>query len=100
MGAETRATRWALGAFATLVLLFLFIPIAIIVVYAFNRSNVQSWPPPGLSTKWFGPTWHNDDARNAFVLSVKAGALATGIALVLGTMAAFAVHRFRFFGCE
>ena len=97
---ETRGTRWALGLFTALVMLFLFIPIAIIVVYAFNKSNVQSWPPPGLSTKWFSPTWHNDDARNAFVLSLKAGALATGIALVLGTMAAFAVHRFRFFGRE
>src|SRR4051812_4370608 len=97
---ETRGTRWALGVFTALVLLFLFVPIAIIVVYAFNKSNVQSWPPPGLSTKWFSPTWHNSDARNAFVLSLKAGALATGIALVLGSMAAFAVHRFRFFGRE
>jgi putative spermidine/putrescine transport system permease protein len=97
---ESRGTRWGLGLFTVLVLLFLFIPIAIIVVYAFNRSNVQSWPPPGLSTKWFGPTWHNDDARNAFVLSVKAACLATALALVLGSMAAFAVHRFRFFGRE
>src|SRR5581483_6869224 len=97
---ESRGTRWGLGIFTVLVLLFLFIPIAIIIVYAFNRSNVQSWPPPGLSTQWFGPTWHNDDARNAFVLSVKAAALATAIALLLGSMAAFAVHRFRFFGRE
>jgi putative spermidine/putrescine transport system permease protein len=97
---ETRGTRWALGTVTALILLFLFIPIAIIVVYAFNPQNVQSWPPPGLSTKWFAPTWHNHDARDAFVLSVKAAFLATGIALVLGSMAAFAVHRFRFFGRE
>jgi putative spermidine/putrescine transport system permease protein len=97
---ETRGTRWTLGVLTALILLFLFIPIAIIIVYAFNPSNVQSWPPPGLSTKWFSPLWHNHDARDAFVLSVKAAFLATGIALVLGTMAAFAVHRFRFFGRE
>ena len=45
---EGRATRIALGVFATFVLLFLFIPLALIIVYAFNASNVQSWPPPGL----------------------------------------------------
>jgi putative spermidine/putrescine transport system permease protein len=81
-------------------MLFLFIPIALIVVYAFNSSNVQSWPLPGLSTKWFGQAWHNEEVRHALWLSVRAGLLATAIALVLGSMAAFAVHRFRFFGRE
>ena len=80
------------------VLLFLFVPIAIIVVYAFNSSNIQSWPIPGLTTRWFGSAWHNQEIRDAFWLSIKAGLISTGIALVLGTMASFAVHRFRFFG--
>ncbi|TML51342.1 MAG: ABC transporter permease [Actinobacteria bacterium] len=83
-----------------LVLLFLFLPIALIVVYAFNPSNVQGWPLPGLSTKWFGSTWHNPDMRSALYLSLKAGAVATTVALVLGSAASFAVHRFRFFGRE
>jgi putative spermidine/putrescine transport system permease protein len=89
-----------LGAWVALVVLFLFLPIALIVVYAFNPSNVQGWPPPGLSTKWFGSTWHNEEMRQALYLSLKAGLLATGVALVLGTAAAFAVARFRFFGRE
>lgn len=96
-------SRWARLALATwtgLLLLFLFIPILLIVVYAFNSSNVQSWPLPGLSTKWFGQAWHNEEVRHALWLSVRAGLLATAIALVLGSMAAFAVHRFRFFGRE
>ena len=97
---EGRATRIALGVFAGLVLAFLFIPLVLIIVYAFNSSNVQSWPPPGLSTKWFSSTWNNSEARDAFWLSVRAGLISTGIALVLGTMASFAVHRFRFFGRE
>ena len=50
---ERRSTRIALGVFTALVMLFLFFPLILIVVYAFNSSNVQSWPIPGLSTKWF-----------------------------------------------
>jgi putative spermidine/putrescine transport system permease protein len=97
---EGRLTRAILAVWAVLVLLFLFLPIALIVVYAFNPSNVQGWPLPGLSTKWFGSTWHNSDMRTALYLSLKAGAVATTVALVLGSAASFAVHRFRFFGRE
>jgi putative spermidine/putrescine transport system permease protein len=95
---ETRATRVGLGVWTAAILLFLFVPIAIIILYAFNPSNVQGWPLDGLSTKWFSSTWHNQEMRTAFGLSLKAAAVATTIALLLGTSAAFALHRFRFFG--
>jgi putative spermidine/putrescine transport system permease protein len=95
-----RWSRIAFAIWAVAVLLFLFVPLAIIILYAFNPSNVQSWPLEGLSTKWFSITWHNQEMRNALWLSVRAGMLATAIALTLGSMAAFAVHRFRFFGRE
>jgi len=91
-------SRIAFGVWAALIMLFLFFPIVIIMLYAFNPSNVQSWPLSGLSTRWFSSTWHNEEVRQALWLSVRAGLLATGIAMVLGSMAAFAVHRFRFFG--
>ena len=52
---ETRATRIALGVWVALVLAFLYIPIVVICLYAFNKSNVQSWPIAGLTTKWFSP---------------------------------------------
>jgi putative spermidine/putrescine transport system permease protein len=97
------ASRWSRVAFAVwaaLIMLFLFFPIVIIMLYAFNPSNVQSWPLPGLSTRWFSSTWHNTEVRQALWLSVRAGLLATAIAMLLGTMAAFAVDRFRFFGRE
>ncbi len=90
----------ALGIWTALLMLFLFFPIAIIILYAFNPSNVQSWPLEGLSTRWFSPTWHNAEMRHSLWLSVRAGVLATLIAMILGSMAAFAVHRFRFFGRE
>jgi putative spermidine/putrescine transport system permease protein len=97
------ASKWsrvALGVWAALMMAFLFVPIVIIVLYAFNPSNVQSWPLDGLSTKWFSSAWHNVEMRHAFWLSIRAGLLSTAIALALGSMAAFAVHRFRFFGRE
>jgi putative spermidine/putrescine transport system permease protein len=97
---EGRFTRVALAVWVVLIVLFLFVPIAIIVTYAFNPSNVQGWPISGFSTKWFSQTWHNQEMRDALWLSVKAALLATGIALLLGSAAAFAVHRFRFFGRE
>jgi putative spermidine/putrescine transport system permease protein len=97
---ESRGARLALGLWVGLVLVFLYVPIAIICLYAFNSSNVQSWPIAGLTTKWFSPAIHNGAMQEALWLSLKAGAIATAVALVLGSMAAFAVHRFRFFGRE
>ena len=97
---ERAARKIALGVWVALVLAFLYIPIGIICLYAFNSSNVQSWPIAGLTTKWFSPAIHNPDMQQALWLSLKAAALATAIALVLGSAASFGVHRFRFFGRE
>jgi putative spermidine/putrescine transport system permease protein len=97
---ETRTARIALGIWVALVLAFLYVPIAIICLYAFNSSNVQSWPIAGLTTKWFSPAIHNSDMQQALWLSLKAGLISTAVAAALGSMAAFGVHRFRFFGRE
>jgi putative spermidine/putrescine transport system permease protein len=95
---ERRATRVGLWAWAVLVFAFLWIPIVIMGVYAFNSSNVQSWPIPGFTTKWFSEAWHDQEVRDALWLSTRAALLATAIALVLGTLAAFGLARTRFFG--
>jgi putative spermidine/putrescine transport system permease protein len=97
---ETLATRIALRVWTVLVVAFLWLPLVIICVYAFNSSNIQGWPIPGWTLHWFSVAWHSSDLRNSLWLSVKVGLLATGVALVLGSMAAFAIHRFRFFGRE
>jgi putative spermidine/putrescine transport system permease protein len=97
---ESRFFRAFLRIWVAAVLLFLFVPLAIIILYAFNRSNVQSWPIASYSTKWFSVAWHDQQVRDAFFVSLKAGLFATGVALVLGSCAAFAVHRHRFFGRE
>jgi len=97
---ETRAVRIALRLTTFLVVAFLWIPLLIIMLYAFNSSTIQSWPISSYTFHWFRDAWHDQDVRSALWLSLKVGLLATGIALVLGTAAAFAIHRFRFFGRE
>jgi putative spermidine/putrescine transport system permease protein len=97
---ETRAARIGLSLWTLLVVLFLSIPLVLIAVYAFNKSNIQSWPIAGWTTHWFSVAWHDSDVRSSLWLSVKVGLIATAIAIVLGSMAAFAIHRFRFFGRE
>jgi putative spermidine/putrescine transport system permease protein len=99
-GIEPRSARLGLGAMTALTLLFLYLPLAIILLYAFNPARSQAWPIQGLSTKWFEATWNNGEVRGALVTSLKAAGGATAIALVIGSLAAFAVHRFRFFGRE
>jgi putative spermidine/putrescine transport system permease protein len=79
----TRGGKIALGAWVVLVLAFLYIPIGIICLYAFNSSNVQSWPIPGFTTKWFSPAIHNPDMQQALWLSLKAAALGISFLLVL-----------------
>jgi putative spermidine/putrescine transport system permease protein len=82
------------------VLLFLYVPIGIIVLYAFNADRGQSWPITDWTTRWFGLALDNPELRSALFLSLEAAGAATVIALVLGTLAALVVHRFRFFGRE
>src|ERR1700694_988025 len=91
-------TRMALRIWTVLIVLFLFIPILLIFLYAFNESNIETWPISSLSTKWFSSTWGDPDVRTALVLSVKTALAATALALVLGTCAALAIQRLAFFG--
>jgi putative spermidine/putrescine transport system permease protein len=85
---------------AGLVLLFLYLPLALIVLYSFNKTTVNSWPFPGFSTRWFVKLWHDPAPKDAAWLSVRVAIFATVFALVLGTGMAFAFARFRFFGRE
>jgi putative spermidine/putrescine transport system permease protein len=81
-------------------LAFIYIPLIVLAIYAFNSSNILEWPPPGLTLDWFPKAIEDERAREAFVTSLKAGVAATAIALLLGTLAALAVSRHRFFGRE
>jgi putative spermidine/putrescine transport system permease protein len=97
---ESSWTRIGLRVATGVVLAFLYLPLIILAVYAFNPSRLQAWPPSGFTLHWFGQAAGNPGLREALVNSLLAGLGATGIALVLGTLAALAVHRFSFFGRE
>jgi|ERR1700761_1538702 len=96
----TRRAKWLLRIAIAVGLAFIYIPLIVIVLYAFNSSKILAWPPPGWTTHWFSQAFNNEGAREAFLTSLKAGVAATAIALLLGTMAAIAVARKRFFGRE
>src|SRR5881398_3816423 len=97
---ETRGTHIGLGVATTLVIAFLWLPLLLIMAYAFNSSTIQSWPISGFTLHWFHEAWHDPEARSSLWLSVQVGLAATAIALVLGTAAAAAIYRFSFFGRE
>jgi putative spermidine/putrescine transport system permease protein len=95
---EPKGLRVALRIWVGLVLAFLFVPIVLIVLYAFNFSNIESWPISHFSLRWFAVAWHDPQVRGAFLLSVRVGLIATVLALLLGSAVAYALHKFTFFG--
>ena len=92
--------RRLVGLATVAVFAFLYLPIATIFLYSFNADRSQSWPITDWTTHWYADAIANQDIRDALWLTLQAAASATVLALVLGSLAAFAVHRFRFFGRE
>ncbi len=93
-------SRWALRVAVAAILAFIYIPLIMVAVYAFSSSSTLEWPPPGFTLDWVGKAIDNTGARDALWNSVKVAAAATAVALILGTLAAMAVARHRFFGRE
>ncbi|BBF92983.1 ABC transporter permease [Blastochloris tepida] len=82
-------------------LAFLHLPLAVVVLYAFTTDEKSyTFPPPGLTLKWFAVALEREDVRAAIALSFEVAAISTLVALILGTLAAAAVSRSRFFGRE
>ena len=94
----TRPVRWLLRIGTGLTLAFLYSPLVIIAIYAFNSTRVQTWPPESLTFSWFTKAMHNTGAADALLTSLKVGFAAMAVALVLGSLAAYAISRFEFFG--
>jgi putative spermidine/putrescine transport system permease protein len=97
---ETRAARLGLRVATLLTLAFIYLPLAVIALYAFNQRRTQTWPISGLTVHWWDRAFNNPGVRDAVLRSVEAALGATAIALVLGTLASLAVQRYRFFGRE
>ena len=96
----TAGIRWFFRSATALVLAFIYAPLAVVVILSFNNSTSLAWPPHSFTFKWWTRAFHNQGARDALFNSLKVASGATIVALLLGTMAAMAVHRFKFFGRE
>ncbi len=95
---ESRLARVLLRLASGGVLAFLYLPLLVVVLYAFNPSRIQAWPPQGFTLHWFEEALQNPNVVRALVNSLLAGTFATVLALVLGSLTAIAMHRFSFFG--
>ena len=99
---STPARRWsptraALSANAWLVYAFFYAPIALLVVFSFSADrNVGRWG--GFTLGWYEDFIYNESVQGAIWVSVRVALLSTVISVVLGTLAALAIERFRFRG--
>ncbi|PRX44138.1 putative spermidine/putrescine transport system permease protein [Prauserella shujinwangii] len=94
----SRTTRIALFGALGLGLAVIYFPLLVVLLNSVNADTTFGWPPSRFTLEWWSRAVGNQGALEALWTSVRAGLAATGIALVLGTMAAFALQRFRFFG--
>jgi putative spermidine/putrescine transport system permease protein len=82
-------------------LAFLHLPLLFIIIYAFTTEERSfQFPPPGYTLKWFGVAWNRPDVWSSLALSIQVAVVSTMLALVLGTLAAAALSRTKFFGRE
>ncbi len=87
--------RWPLRLWMAAVLLFLYAPLAVLVVMSFNDSRRTTvWQ--GFTLDWYGKVFADSELIAALVNSLAIAALSTAISLLLGTLAALALWRFRF----
>lgn len=89
---------WGWRAFLAIVGLMLFGPLVILVLFSFNDSNVLAFPLEGVTTKWYSEALTDPVLRKALANSFSVAFIVAPLCLVLGTLAAFGLTRFRFRG--
>lgn len=90
--------RGGLRVVTAVVLVIIYVPLLLVLINSFNADNTFGWPPPGFTLHWWDVAWHSQGARAALWTSVRVAVIATLVALLLGTLAAMALRRSRFFG--
>lgn len=79
---------------------FIYVPLILVVINSFNENTSFAWPPTGFTTTWWSKAAVNDGVRDAITRSAVVALFATVIALILGSLAAAAISRYKFFGRE
>ena len=77
---------------------FIYVPLLLVVINSFNKNTSFAWPPTGFTTTWWSKALVNDGVRDAVARSAVVALFATVIALILGSLAAAAISRYKFFG--
>ena len=91
------AGRWLLRGHSAAVFAFFYAPIVVLCIFSFNDSNaVGNWN--GFTLDWYAEFLDNDNIQKSIWVSIKVCLISTGIAVVLGTAAALALERFRWWG--
>lgn len=94
----SRATRAALIVVVVIVLLFMYVPLMVLIMNSFNQSQISSWPIEEFSFRWWVFAKDYQPIRAALLNSVLVATGAMVIASILGTLVAFAMKGFQFFG--
>src|SRR5215203_4099229 len=92
-----RGGPW-LGIASAIVYLFLYLPLFVVILYSFSATKVNAWPIKGYTLDWYRELMVDRDILESVKLSVQIGLIAASIAVVLGTLTAFALDQFNFPG--
>jgi spermidine/putrescine transport system permease protein len=84
---------WVLTTAACVLIAFVYLPLLVVVVYGFNGGANLSWPPHGLSLRWFRLIFGDEAFRSGLRASALAALATAAIAVVTGSAAAFAIVR-------
>ena len=95
--ATSKTGRVSLTVFFWLLVIFLYLPIAVLALFSFNDGD-PSFPLEGFTTHWYGDVLSNDILVGALGRSAAVAAISSLIAVTLGVLTSFALLRRRFFG--
>ncbi|MEA2610655.1 MAG: putative spermidine/putrescine transport system permease protein [Chloroflexota bacterium] len=95
-----RSVRIALRLATGLVMAFIYVPIGVIVLYSFNAAKVATWPITSFTLDWYAKAFNDAGIRASFATSIQVAVGATVVSVLLGSLLALAVQRYRFFGRE
>jgi spermidine/putrescine transport system permease protein len=96
--ALSRNGKWALRVFFGLLVVFLYAPIAILLIFSFNKSTIPAFPLSGFTLHWYHEFIHNSDLRDAIRTSALVAVVSSIGAVLLGVVASIALARKRFAG--
>jgi putative spermidine/putrescine transport system permease protein len=98
MRSDVQRPAWWLSVATLAALAFILVPLFLIILYSFSADVSFQFPPSGYTAKWYGEAFARQDLWKALWLSLRVALVATSLALVLGTLAAAALWKSRFFG--